>query len=201
MIKTVIFDLGRVLIPFDFARGYQTMSELLHLPPEEVKARVSHNGIVNDFESGRVSATEFHDRVSAQLGTRLDYRLFCDIWNSVFLPCTLIPESMVEAIRRRYRTVLLSNTNPIHFSMLWATYPILKHFDALVLSHEVGAMKPLAPMYASAIKHAQCQPSECFFTDDVAEYVAGARAAGIDAVQFQSCDQIVAELAARGVTW
>jgi putative hydrolase of the HAD superfamily len=47
----------------------------------------------------------------------------------------------------------------------------------------------------------KCAPQECFYTDDIAEYVEGARGFGIDAVQFQSREQIESELRARGVEW
>ncbi|WP_321471008.1 HAD family phosphatase [uncultured Paludibaculum sp.] len=201
MIRTVIFDLGRVLVPFDFQRGYLAMSEHCGLPPEEVRARLGRDGLVPGFESGEFDGPEFVRRVAELMETQISYERFSEIWSSVFLPHTLIPESMVEAIRRNYRTVLLSNTNPIHFDMLSDTYPILKHFDAYVLSHEVKAMKPLPRIYEVAIQQAQCAPGECFFTDDVAEYVEGAKRAGIDAVQFQDHAQIEAELRARGVNW
>jgi len=47
-------------------------------------------------------------------------------------------EQLVRAIASRYRLVLLSNTNTIHFEMIRAAYPLLRHFHAFVLSHEVG---------------------------------------------------------------
>ncbi|MBN9662947.1 MAG: HAD family phosphatase [Acidobacteria bacterium] len=201
MIRTVIFDLGRVLVPFDFQRGYRAMSEHCGLPPEEVRARLGRDGLVPGFESGEFDGVEFVRRVSTLLGTEISYDRFSEIWSSIFLPETLIPESMVEGIRRNYRTVLLSNTNPIHYEMLYRTYPILQHFDAYVLSHEVKAMKPQPRIYEAAIQQAQCAAQECFFTDDVAEYVEGAKRAGIDAVQFQNHAQIEAELRGRGVNW
>jgi putative hydrolase of the HAD superfamily len=106
---------------------------------------------------------------------------------------------MVEAIRRQRRTVLLSNTNHIHYTMLRERYPILRHFDGYCLSHEVGAMKPEAKIYRRALELAECEPHECFFTDDVSEYVEGAKRMGIDAVQFESAGQIANELRARGI--
>jgi FMN phosphatase YigB (HAD superfamily) len=46
---------------------------------------------------------------------------------------------------------------------------------------------------------AGCRPEECFYTDDIAEYVEGARRMGIDAVQFQGAEQLESELLARGI--
>jgi FMN phosphatase YigB (HAD superfamily) len=96
--------------------------------------------------------------------------------------------------------VLLSNTNPIHFEMIRATFPhYLRHFDQLVLSYEAKALKPQPEIYRAAIEAARCPAEECFFTDDILEYVEGARRLGIDAVQFESPQQIERELRARGI--
>jgi putative hydrolase of the HAD superfamily len=62
-------------------------------------------------------------------------------------------------------------------------------------------MKPGREIYRRAIAAAGCRPEECFFTDDIPEFVEGARREGIDAVQFQSSAQIEDELRLRGVTW
>lgn len=201
MIQCVIFDLGRVLVHFDFEIAYKLISEQCGLEPAEIKRRFSASKLAHGFESGDFDEFEFQRRVEELLQTKVERQRFRDIWFSVFEENTLIPESMVAGIRKNLRTVLLSNTNPIHYSMLYERFPILQHFDGYVLSHEVGAMKPLPKIYAAAIEKAGCRPEECFFTDDVAEYVEGAKRAGIDAVQFENCEQIQRELRARGVSW
>ena len=201
MIKTVIFDLGKVIVPFDFARGYRAMAELCSYTPEEIPKRIGSADLVRRFECGEVAPEPFVEQLCGLLDLRLDYAHFCEIWSSIFLPDTLIPESLLQGLKKRHRLLLLSNTNAIHFSMVRENYPLLRHFDDYVLSYEVGALKPSPRIYEEAIARAQCAPGECFFTDDIAEYVAAANKAGMDAVQFQSAAQIEAELLGRGVTW
>lgn len=199
MIKAVIFDLGRVIVPFDFARGYSRIAALTGLDQVEIPERIRPTGLVDRLESGTIEPREFVSRISEVLGLKCSYEEFCEIWSSIFLPATLIPEEMLVKIAARFRLVLLSNTNAIHFDMIRANYPHLRHFHALVLSHEVGAMKPSPRIYEQAVAAAGCRPEECFFTDDVAEYVEGARRYGIDAVQFESVEQIERELHERNV--
>jgi FMN phosphatase YigB (HAD superfamily) len=201
VIKTVIFDLGKVIVPFDFKRGYRAMAELCPYAAEEIPKRIGATDLVTRFECGRVEPKEFVQELCGILNLQMKYDHFCDIWSSIFLPETLIPESLLEGIRQRHRLVLLSNTNAIHFEMIRENYPLLRHFDDYVLSYEVGALKPSPRIYEEAIVRARCEPAECFFTDDIAEYVAAARAAGIDAVQFESAEQIQRELRRRGVHW
>jgi putative hydrolase of the HAD superfamily len=200
-IKAVIFDLGRVIVPFDFNRGYARLAPLCGIPAADIPGRIAPTGLVPLFESGGIEPRDFVRELSKHLNLDITYEKFCEIWSSIFLPQTLIPESMLMGIARNYRLVLLSNTNAIHFEMVRENYPLMRHFHAFVLSHEVGAMKPLPLIYRRAIEEAGCRPEECFFTDDIPAYVEGARAQGIDAVQFQSAAQIEEELRKRGVNW
>lgn len=201
MIKTVIFDLGKVIIPFDFKRGYQGLEKVCGYPAAEIPRRLATTDLVQRFESGLVEPKDFVDELSRMLDLRVDYDQFCQIWSSIFLPDPLIPESLLEGLSKRYRLLLLSNTNAIHFGMLEQSYPLLRHFHHMVLSYRVRAMKPSPAIFREAIARAECRPEECFFTDDIAEYVAAAKREGMDAVQFESRAQIEQELLARGIRW
>ena len=196
--KAVIFDLGRVLVNFDFRRGYRALEGLCPYSAAEIPVRIGSTTLVKRFETGLVGPRDFYAQFSELLGLTIDYSRFCEIWTSIFTEA-LLPESLLESLAARYRLVLLSNTNPIHFEMIRGAYPHLRHFHRLVLSHEVKAMKPQPEIYRAAIEAAQCRPEECFFTDDILEYVEGARLLGIDAVQFESREQIERELSARGI--
>ena len=114
---------------------------------------------------------------------------------------TLIPEPIIQGLAARYRLVLLSNTNAIHFDMIRRSYPVLRHFHDLILSYEVKAMKPDPVIYRAAIAAAGCRPEECFYTDDIADYVEGARRMGIDAVQFRGSEALEQDLRERGIEW
>jgi len=201
MIRTIILDLGKVIIPFDFKRSYDRMSSLSGRDASEIAERLRGNDLFTRFESGAIEPSDFVSQISGMFDLKCSYDEFCEVWSSIFLPEPLLSESFIQALHRRYRMVLLSNTNAIHFQMLEKTYPILENFDQYVLSHRVGALKPSPKIYEAAVRAAQCRPEECFFTDDIAEYAEGARRYGIDAVQFESPEQLETELKKRGVEW
>jgi glucose-1-phosphatase len=199
MHKAIIFDLGRVLVNFDFQRGYRALEGLCPYAASEIPGRIFPTGLVRRFETGLIDSRDFHAQLSTLLDLTIDYSRFCEIWSCIFTEA-LLPESLLQSLAARYRLVLLSNTNPIHFESIRAAFPhLLRHFHRLTLSYEVKAMKPQPEIYRAAIAFAQCRPEECFFTDDILEYVEAARGLGIDAAQFESRDQIERELRARGI--
>jgi putative hydrolase of the HAD superfamily len=191
--------LGRVLVHFDFERGYRTLEGLCPYSAAEIPARIFPGGLVKRFETGLIEPRDFYAQLSRRLDLSIDYSRFCEIWSCIFTQA-LLPESLLESLAARYRLLLLSNTNSIHFESIRAAFPhLLRHFHHTVLSYEVKAMKPQPEIYQAAITLAQCRPEECFFTDDILEYVEAARGLGIDAVQFESHAQIERELRARGM--
>ncbi|MGD0773593.1 MAG: HAD family phosphatase [Candidatus Solibacter sp.] len=201
MHKAILFDLGRVLIDFDFRRGYRALEGLCPYTAEEIPRRLAGTGLVDRFETGLVEPREFVDQMCGILDLQVDYDQFRRIWSSIFTD-PLIPESMLEGLGRRYPLVLVSNTNALHFEMLRETYhPLLRHFDALVLSHEVHAMKPRVEIFQAAVDLAGCRAEECFYTDDIPAYTEAARRMGIDAVTFASRMQLEGEMRGRGIAW
>jgi len=199
--KAVIFDLGRVLVNFDFKRGYQALEGLCPYRAAEIPARLATGDLVLRFETGLIEPRDFVAQMSAVLDLTIDYEHFCGIWSSIFTE-TLVPERMLAGLAARYRLVLLSNTNAIHFEGLRETHAmLLRHFHSLVLSYEAKAMKPQPEIFQAAIARAGCLPEECFYTDDILDYVKAARNLGIDAVQFQSLSQLEGDLRARGIRW
>ncbi|MEO8595733.1 MAG: HAD family phosphatase [Candidatus Solibacter sp.] len=201
MHKAILFDLGKVLIHFDFRRGYRALEGYCPHAAEEIPHKLAGSGLVERFETGLVEPRDFVAQMCRMLDLRMDYDQFRKVWSSIFTD-ELIPESMLEGLSKRYRLVLVSNTNALHFEMLSESYQhMLRHFDELVLSHEVRAMKPCSEFYRAALGKAGCEPEECFYADDIPEFVAAARQMGIDGVVFESLTQLEGELRLRGIEW
>ncbi len=201
MIKTVILDLGNVIIPVDFRRCHAALAGVCSVPAEQIPKRISSTGLVQRFETGQVSPQDFVREVSTILGMDVNYAQFWDIWSSIFAPEPLLPDRMLEGLRRERRLLLLSNTNAIHFEMIQERYALLRHFHSYVLSYKVGALKPSPRIYEAAIARAGCLAEECFFADDNLPFVEAALRHGIDAVQFHSRAQLERDLESRGIAW
>ena len=200
MYKAIIFDLGNVLVHFDFERWLQALEGFCPYDAAEIRRRIAATDLVERFETGLIEPPDFVAQLSRILALDMDYAGFCKLWSSIFTD-PLIPEAMLEGLAARYRLVLLSNTNAIHFEMIRENYPMLRHFHERILSYEVHAMKPRREIFQAALERCGCRPEECFYTDDIAAYVEAAQRLGMDAVQFESLAQLERELKARGICW
>lgn len=202
MIRTVIFDMNNVIVRMDFSRCHHALATVCSYAVSEIPRLIRSTGLVERFETGEASPEDFRREVSGILQMNVDYARFWEIWSSIFAPEPIIPEAMLEGLKRHQRLLLLSNTNSMHFQWVHDNHPnLLKHFDSLILSYKIGALKPSPRIYQEAIAQAGCPAEECFFTDDQPPYVEGARKQGIDAVQFESLEQLQHEMHARGIAW
>ena len=188
-------------MPFEFDRGYARLSELSSLTTPEIRERIGRTGLVNRFETGLLAPEIFVAGIADALGIAMSVEEFSVIWNSIFLPETLIPEQMLIALRKRYRLLLLSNTNALHFAGLEVEYPLLRHFHEHVLSFRVKMMKPDAGIYLHTAQLAGCAPEACLFIDDMQENVEGARRAGMQALLFQSREELERDFDRLGIVY
>src|SRR5438128_148128 len=156
MHKAIIFDLGKVLVHFDFTRAYRALEGICPYPAAEIPKRLAATKLVERFETGLVEPRHFVEQFSSVLDSHLDYEHFCRIWSCIFTE-SLVPESMLEGLAARYRLLLLSNTNALHFEMLRQHYGrLLSHFHDLILSYEVRAIKPQPEIFRAAVERAGC---------------------------------------------
>lgn len=197
--RAIFFDLGKVLVPFDFTRAYAALEAASPLSIAEMRQRLQSLPLVSDYECGRIADEAFVDTMRERLQLSLSFEQFDTVWNSIFLPPTLVPESLLLDLRKRYTLLLLSNTNGLHFRFLEKNYPHIQHFHHLVLSHEAGAQKPDEAIYRKALETVGVAPEEIFFTDDIQENIDAARALGIDAERFVGVPALEEHLRQRGI--
>jgi glucose-1-phosphatase len=199
MIKVIYFDLGKVIVDFDYALAIRELMKVTSLPLAEVTAILSNNDLINEYETGKISTAEFYRLVSQRLQLEVPLEKFKRLWGSMFLPQPLLSESFLQSLKKRYRLILLSNTNEIHFEFVEGRYPILGYIEERVLSYEVGCMKPDERIYHAAVAKAEVAPEEILFTDDRQENINAARSIGIQCIQFQSEDQLKRDMNLLGV--
>lgn len=202
--KFIYFDLGNVLLKFSHPRMCRQIADLFGVEAEPVRTLLfDAEQLQNAVESGSLSADAYYQQLCQRFGSQPQREAFERAASDIFEPNHPMVPVITQLVVSRQRIGLLSNINQGHWDWICQRYCGLypEMFEQLILSYEVGAMKPDAKIFEAAIAQAGVEPGEIFYTDDIAGHVQGAQAAGIDAVQFTSTDQLVGELIARGVAF
>lgn len=161
MIKNVIFDLGKVLIDFDFDGFYTALG---YDPAERTLDEA--NGPILLFEAGKISKAVFFEEIKKIYGFDMSLKEFEILWCSVFSEAKDMIE-LARKISKKYNVFIFSNTDEIHFPYIWKNFPALHFFkENLMLSYELNAVKPEKEIYQNAIEKFRLNPSECVFIDD-----------------------------------
>ena len=196
--RAAIFDLGNVVLFFSHDRMCRQLGACFGLAADAVERCLFETGFVSRYDLGEASTDEMFALLSAA-GTRCpSLREARSAAADIFEPNTsLVP--ILDALEAAgVSLIALSNTCEVHATHVRETYDVLEKFDRVVLSYEVGRTKPDPEIYAMAVAAADCDPSDCFFTDDVAEYVEAARTLGIDAEVFRGAAELTRDLLERG---
>ncbi len=195
--SVIVFDLGNVLIPFDYSLMIKRFNDLKQGLGDNFADYYKNNyEIHRNFERGDIPESEFIKKMLNVLENKIDSATFCNMFSNIFKANEQVA-SLLPILKRKYKLVLLSNTNSIHHEYGWKTYSFLKNFDKLILSYEVRAIKPEEKIYRAAEVYTKVPPREHFFIDDILEYVDGAKKVGWDAVQFSDYDKLVTDLNER----
>jgi len=197
--SVMVFDLGNVLIPFDYNI---IINKLEKIEPELgnkfYKLYKDNYHLHREFEKWNISTEDFIKTMLNYVDNKIDDETFCEIYSDIFTLNTPVIE-LLPKLKQNYKLVLLSNTNYIHQKYGWEKYDFLKIFDKLILSHEVKSYKPEPEIYQAVMNFTNESPEKHLFIDDVAEYVDGAKNMGWDAVQYVTYEKLIMDLKEREV--
>jgi putative hydrolase of the HAD superfamily len=198
-IEALLFDMGKVVLDFNFELGMEKLAGKCGLPLEEFKKVLFDKDWIRPYERGEISTADYHRHLCEAGQLRMGLADFQESWSSVFLPDLLVPEGLLADLRQRYPLILVSNTNESHVHYIERHYSVLQYFDVKIFSHVVGSLKPDRKIYEAAIAASGQPPEALFFTDDREENIRAAEGLGIRAHQFTTVHRLVAALRSHGV--
>ncbi len=200
MIRTIISDLGRVLLWFDNDVFIGKLAVSATIPENKIKEAAHWNlDLLTDFDKGAISPGDFYKRVAGAVGSAIGEAEFYSIYNDIF---RLNPRAL-DVLRKRktagYRLLLLSNTDVERFGFVRKRFPEVFFFDDYILSFELGIAKPEPGIYREALRRAGCRAGECVFIDDIPENVEAAVKLGIAGIVYRPETDLEAELLKLGL--
>lgn len=197
--SAIVFDLGNVLINFDYDIAFKKFEKI---EPNLGKKFLEHHKknyhIHRAFEKGMINEDEFIRIALSGVNHKVDSKTFAKIYSDIFTPNDDVI-ALLPLLKKKYKLILLSNTDPLHKKYGWEKYEFISYFDQLVLSFEVSSVKPEEKIYKAVEGFSKLPPQEHLYIDDIADYTETAKKLGWDAIQFLDYSQMLKELHSRNI--
>lgn len=199
-IRNIVFDIGNVVVRWDptliTARAFGEAEAT-----DAFVQSIFGHPLWLQLNRGEITEAEAKLAYCALLKREPDHldRLFFHIKDSLDLvPGTV--ELMERLVGAGYRVFALSDNVREIVLYLRQRHDFWRHFEGVVISAELGFLKPDPRIFDHLLQSFALRPEETVFLDDVPRNVEGARAADMHAIQFTDIARAEADLAVLGVT-
>ena len=197
--RHVIFDIGGVLINYDFERLARALAAKTGADEGRLTPLFGL-AVVRDVETGRVGPEDFFARKMSPVLPGLSYEGWVAAWADNYSVNEPGWELLEDARDLGHTVSLLSNLSPYNQAAIKGRWP---HFFRTphhsFYSYDLGFHKPEPDIYRAACAALQAEPADCLFLDDLAGNVEGAQAIGLRAIEFTN-DRIPEIRAALGLS-
>jgi len=174
----VVFDLGKVLVDFDYTIAGRRLAAQSTMSPAEVQKYLDYSPLLFRYETGLMTRQEFFDEVRQATGFRGGLAEFGSFFADIFSEIPAMIALHAELRRRRIPTYVFSNTNDLAIEHIQHAFPFFANFDGYILSYEVRAMKPAAKIYEALEDLSGKRGAEILYLDDRQENVDAGAARG-----------------------
>ena len=174
----VVFDLGKVLLDFDYSIAGRRLAAQANLSDLAVKQFLDQSPLLHRFETGLMTEREFFESVRQQTGFRGSFEEFSGCFADIFWEIPPMIELHAALRRGGVPTYIFSNTNDLAIGHIRHNFPFFANFDGYILSYEVKAMKPDAQIYEALEKMSGKRRAEILYLDDRPENVDAGAARG-----------------------
>lgn len=196
-LKNIIFDLGGVILNIDYSKTIEAFKAMGINNFDELYTQASQTLLFDRIEKGAIANNVFLVELQQILPSGTSLKAIEDAWNAMLLDLPQERLELLNALKKKYNTVILSNTNQIHVS---AFHKIIKmenkidsldpFFDSVYFSCELNLRKPEPEIFKYVCEKQGFLPEETLFIDDSAQHIEGARTIGLHAYLLEKEDLV-----------
>ena len=171
-ITTLIFDLGGVLVNLDLEQCILNFKQLGLKNFEPLMGQFGQKGFFLEFEKGKISIEQFRNQIRKLTDQSITDAQIDQAWSSFLCDIPNQKLEMLLELKKKFRLLLLSNTNPLHIEgavpveFAKVGKKISDIFEKCYLSYEMGMAKPSPKIFEALLVDAGVKPEECLFLDD-----------------------------------
>ncbi|MBN4062170.1 MAG: HAD family hydrolase [Flavobacteriales bacterium] len=204
-IKSIIFDLGGVLLNIDYGLTINAFKDLGIKNFDEIYTQFKQEKFFDDFETGKSTSNQFRSGIKNYLPT-VNNKQIDAAWNAMLLNFPKENIELLKLLKEHYKLFLLSNTNEIHFSkfneIIYNQYQIPSldvFFDKVYYSFLVGYRKPHLETFKQVLSESCIHADETLFIDDSKQHIEGAKRAGLNTHLLSGKDNVADALKKLGL--
>lgn len=195
-IEAVIFDFGGVLINLSYQKTIDAFVDLGINNFEELYSQANQENLFDDFETGKVSAQFFVNRLLDYLPNSTTPNKVVAAWNAMILD---VPQSTVDlltSLQNKKRLFMLSNTNEIHIPKAFNEWSKVSSkmpedlFEKVYLSHLINMRKPNKEIFKFVCDENNLDPKKTLFIDDSIQHIEGAQSIGLNTYHLKEMSEL-----------
>jgi FMN phosphatase YigB (HAD superfamily) len=197
--SVIVFDLGKVLLDFDYSIAARRIAARSRAPQDHIRVFIDHSPLLFRYETGQMTTDEFFQEVRRITGFTGTQDEFGGYFADIFTP--IPPMVALHAVLREngFPTFIFSNTNDLAISHIRRRFPFFANFDGYILSYEHGVMKPDAKLYEVVESETRRRGKHILYLDDRPENTGAGAARGWQTVLQESPEKTLATLATLGL--
>lgn len=195
-LKNIIFDFGGIIVDLDKQAAVDAFAALGCRVADSI-GTYAQKGVFAALETGQMPEAEFFAFVRRQAGHDIPEADIRRAWNSMLVAIPSRRLEVIRALRPRYRTFMLSNTNALHWDYVREGLPVPGDirledcFERMFLSFRMHLAKPDAGIFLRALSEAGLCPGETLFIDDSEENCRAAETLGMQVFHSRRTDDWV----------
>jgi len=195
----IVFDLGGVLIDWNPRHLYRKLFDD-EARMEWFLAEVCHTAWNEEQDRGRAFAVAVEEAAARHPDHRPLIAAYFERWDEMLAgPIEGAVAILEELDNGGHELHALTNWSAETFPFARDRFAFLERFESILVSADVGLIKPDPRIFELLLARIGRTPAECVYIDDNPKNVAAAAALGLDAIAFESADQLRAELARRAL--
>ena len=186
--KGFILDLGGVIENIAPAQTVQAFKKLGVTEPEQIFTIVQQDHIVDRFETGKISESEFFALLQQRFNINATEAEIKDAWCAMLKGTSKKTIEALKKLRKHYPLYLLSNTNYTHHKKINASlgFEIESLFDHCFFSFIEGKRKPDITLFQDVVTTSRIKPYDLIFIDDLEKNIMAAKSVGIMTVSYET---------------
>jgi putative hydrolase of the HAD superfamily len=207
-IKLIIFDIGRVLIGFDFKDLIKEIENNSEFGFKDIENELFKGELLKEFHKGNLNIDQFYSKLSRRLG--FSGNIGIERFKELFLAIFFENEDIIKVLNNlqaKADKMIVSDISRFHWDNFASKHSIIRNYfpedRQKVLSFREGVIKPNPEIYKTALEKYGVDAKEAVFIDDKPENVSGFQTIGGEGIWYDctkhSTKKIFKEFSAKGV--